>query len=553
MTRSSRTLLIGIDGGTFDLIEPWVAQGQLPTFAMLLKGGVHAPLKSTIPPVTPLAWSSLITGCNPGQHGIYGFLSRKPGTSDWYPTSAYSRSGLSLWEWAGRQGKRIGVFNMPMTYPPERIPHGYMVSGLGVPDVDVQFALPEELQPSLLRRFTPEQLVEQPASLYDNDSFLDYLLRSVDNNLAGIHYLLDRYPDTDLLCAVLTATDRVQHFYWRQMTDPEAPPRQRTAIRQVYRRIDDALADLLQRYPERTLMLMSDHGAGPYRHLVGMNSWLAQQGWLRWRDEKRQTHGWWGTLWRRAYHVLGHAMPSRVRHALKQWMPHAVMSGLRAGMGHWTLPVTWSQTKVYSAGFGGNLYLNLIGREPEGVVHPGAEAQAILDEVTSALYELRDPETHAPVVRRVYRSEEIYQGTRVSEAPDLVVAWHDGYYSMAGLEGADGSVFQGHISWPDSKVVHSAEHRQYGILIGYGPMVAQGSRLSEADIIDLAPTLVHMLGLPVPSTMEGQVLLDMLRDDAAGPRYAHVSQESHAGWQSTYSEEDEQSMQDRLRALGYLD
>jgi predicted AlkP superfamily phosphohydrolase/phosphomutase len=157
------------------------------------------------------------------------------------------------------------------------------------------------------------------------------------------------------------------------------------------------------------------------------------------------------------------------------------------------------------------------------------------------------------VVRRVYRAEEVYQGPRVSEAPDLVVAWHDGYYSMAGLEGADGSVFQGHISWPDSRVVHSAEHRQHGILIGYGPMVAQGKRLDEAHIIDLAPTLIHMLGVPVPSTMEGRVLLDMLSDDGGGPRYADVSEASQAGWQSAYSEEDEQSMQDRLRALGYLD
>ena len=231
-------------------------------------------MRSTIPPVSPLAWSSFATGTNPGQHGIYGFLSRKPGTYDWYPVSANMRRGITWWDWASRNGCTVGVFNVPMTYPPESIPGGYMVSGMGVPDVDVQFALPKTLQRDLLRRFKPEQLVEQPVSLYNGDTFLDYLLQSVDDYLQVTNYLLARYPDTDLLCSVLTATDRVQHFYWRQMEDPAAPARQRTAIEQLYRRVDAVLGELIERYPDRTIIVMSDHGSGPYRHLVSMNQWL---------------------------------------------------------------------------------------------------------------------------------------------------------------------------------------------------------------------------------------------------------------------------------------
>ena len=163
---------------------------------------------------------------------------------------------------------------MPMTYPPQQIPGGCMISGMGVPDVDVRFTAPDDLQEELLRHFRPEQLVEQPIGLFNQETYIDYLLGTVDDNLAITHYLMERYPAVDLMCTVFIATDRVQHFYWQQMLDSESPEPLRNAIQDVYRKVDGALANLIDNYPEYKLMLISDHGAGLYNHLININQWL---------------------------------------------------------------------------------------------------------------------------------------------------------------------------------------------------------------------------------------------------------------------------------------
>jgi predicted AlkP superfamily phosphohydrolase/phosphomutase len=552
-TAGSRLLVVGLDGATFDLIRPWAAAGVLPTFRHILAAGAHAPLRSTIPPVTPLAWSSFVTGTNPGQHGIYGFVARRPGTYDWYATNAAMRQGISLWNWASRYGRQVGVFNMPMTFPPELIPGGYMVSGMGVPDVDVPFAFPEELQRDLLRRYRAEQLVEQPVSLYDYASFLDYLFQTIDDTLDITNYLLDRWPATDLLCTVFTATDRVQHFYWRQMAERVGPEWQQTAIQRVYRRVDAALQELIDSYPDRTLVIMSDHGAGPYRHLIGVNQWLASQGWLRWQGSHGGVQRPLSLLWRRAYHQLGHTLPGGVRRVLKRHLPAQWMARARSEMGHWSLPAEWRDTQAYSAGFGGSIYLNLRGREPSGCVQPGREADALLKQITSALYALVDPDTLEPVVERVHRATDLYSGASVSAAPDLVVAWRDGYYSMASMSKATAPVFQGNLTWPNSEVVHTAEHRLEGVLMVYGPAARCGTERTSAQIIDVASTILYLLGLPSPSTMEGEVLLDLVSGEALGqPRVAPVGGGTAAGWDPVYTDAEEQSVQQRLRDLGYL-
>jgi predicted AlkP superfamily phosphohydrolase/phosphomutase len=547
-----RVLVAGLDGATFDLIRPWAGRGTLPTLDRLMREGAWAPLRSTVPPVTPLAWSSFVTGTNPGQHGIFGFAARAPDTYDWYATSAATRQGITLWDWASCYHRQVGVVNMPMTYPPEPIPGGYMVSGLGVPDVDVRFALPDELQRDLLRRFDPEQLVEQPVSLYDPDSFVDYLLRTVDDNLAITNVLLDRFPDTDLLCTVFTATDRVQHFYWRQMAEGMGSERQRTAIERVYRRVDGALGQLIDALPGWDVLVMSDHGAGPYRHLVGMNQWLASQGWLRWQAGSGKGEGSALGGWRRAYRRVGHALPGGIRRRLKALTPASWMAKARREMTHWSLPVVWEDTRAYSAGFGGNIYLNLRGREPLGQVGRGSEANRLLDEIEAALRGMRDPDTGSPVVEQVHRGQELYRGARVDEAPDLVVSWHDGYYSMAGMSGPGAPIFQGNLTWPHSRAVHSAEHRQHGILVAHGPQVRPGVQADEADILDLAPSILHLMGLPIPSSMEGRVLAEWLTTGRT-PTVEPAGAGKAPGPQPAYSDEEEQLVRDRLRDLGYLD
>lgn len=507
-----------------------------------------------MPPVTPLAWSSLITGTNPGRHGIFGFLQRRSGTYDWYPTSAAGRQGLAFWEWAGRHDRQVGVYNMPMTYPPQSIPNGYLISGMGVPDIDVRFTNPNALQDEMLIHFSPEQLVEQPISLFNQETYIDYLLQTVDDNLKITKYLLEKHPNTDLLCSVFTATDRVQHFYWQQMLDSTSPINQRSAIESVYRRIDSVLADLMDSYPSYTFVILSDHGAGSYSHLVNINRWLAERGWLAWQNDLIAADTRSNPLWKSLYRRLGRSATPSLRRRLKALVPAIAIARIRDQMKHWNPAIDWSATSAYSASFGGNIYLNLDGREPQGFVHPGQEAESHLAEIESALLEMRDPDNGERIVRHVHYGRDIYHGPYVSVAPDLIVEWNDGYYSMAGFGEASSGVFQGQLRWPDSDAIHSAEHHLFGILLAQGPGIERNTQLKEASIIDIAPTLLHLLNLPIPSSMEGDVLIGLIEKGMLPePLYAEASEQETGQEQSIYSEAEEEEIMRQLKDLGYLD
>jgi predicted AlkP superfamily phosphohydrolase/phosphomutase len=522
--------------------------------ARFFADGATAPLRSTIPPVTPLAWSSLITGTNPGRHGIFGFLKRRSGTYNWYPTSAAGRQGLSFWEWAGRYGCQVGVYNMPMTYPPQPVLNGYMISGMGVPDVDVRFTSPEALQDEILLHFSPEQLVEQPISLFNQETYIDYLLQTVDDNLAITKYLLQKYPNTDILCSVFTATDRVQHFYWQQMLDSTSPPNQRSAIESVYRRIDSALANLMESFPSHTFLIISDHGAGPYSHLININRWLAEKGWLSWQNHQNDTDTRSKPIWKSLYQRLGRTATPAMRRRLKALIPSGAMARIRSQMGHWSPAVDWSATSAYSASFGGNIYLNLDGREPQGIIQPGQQADSILENIAAELREMKDPDNGEKIVKHVHYRKDLYKGMFVSEAPDLVVEWNDGYYSMAGFGESSSGVFQGQLRWPDSDAIHSAEHHLFGILLARNPSVVRNIQLEEANIIDIAPTLLHLLNLPIPSSMEGDVLIEMFDTDVMPePIYTKANENASDQEQPVYSESEEEEILRQLKDLGYLD
>jgi predicted AlkP superfamily phosphohydrolase/phosphomutase len=549
--KNRRVIVIGLDGATFDLIKPWCNQGKLPTLQRILSEGSHCLLRSTVPPVTPLAWSSFATGMDPSGHGIYGFLDRKPGTYDWYAVDATSRKGTTFWAWAADHSKQVAISNMPMTYPPDEIPNGFVLSGMGVPDVDVRFATPEEFRLDLLDRFRPDQLIEQPISLFDAESYLDYLIQSIDDNLAINLYLLDHYT-IDLLATVFFATDRVQHFYWNQMVHDSKSDNQKNAIFQVYQYADKAIKVIMDRYPDYTLMIMSDHGAGPYRSLISLNQWLAQNGWLHWVDERLPDtdHS---ASWKKAYRDLGHTIPGPVRRGIKRLIPKGALAKVRRELTHWTMPVDWSKTMAYSAGFGGNIFLNLKGREPLGQVKSN-QVEMLLDEIKQGLLSLRDPETGEKVAASINCTSELYGGDHKASAPDLIVSWRDGYYCMSGIGDGNNKIFQGNLTWPGTDLIHTAEHRQYGIFAAIGPGIKRKAQLGELNIIDLAPTLIHLLDLPIPASMQGRAALKLF-DKSVGDemRFEESSEDLPRSLDSAYSLEQERAIQNQLRNLGYLD
>jgi len=545
-----RVFVLGLDGATLTLLEPWAAAGRLPAFARLFREGAVGLLRSTIHPHTAPAWTSMMTARNPGGHGVYDFIERVPGRYEVRLTHGVLGRAPTLWSVAAAHGLRAGALNVPMTYPPQALPGGFMISGIDAPGLDAPFVSPPGLL-SALHRATGGYVIAPSA--VDLPGWAAALERMVEVRVRAVRYLLDHHP-WDLFMVVFQATDMAQHLFWGAMADgPGGPVPGRgpfgDAVYRVYRRIDDLLGELLDRFGEETVLVaLSDHGAGPLRKAVFVNHLLADLGLLCWRRDGAAARRW----LRQALVAGKRHLPGWAKGVLKHRAAGArdrVESFLTASQ------YDWPRTRVFGLGIYGNLFFNLKGREPDGALDP-ADVDRVEREVTDALLRLRDPDTGDPVVDRVHRGRDLYRGPFAARAPDLAIQWRGYEYDCrARFATPEESLFAETITFNDlSYQPMTAVHRLHGFLALRGAMVPPGRRLAGASILDVTPTILHLLGLPVPDTMEGRVLEEALEDGwRIGRHRGPVPAAPAAGAEGRgYTAEEERAVRDRLHSLGYL-
>jgi predicted AlkP superfamily phosphohydrolase/phosphomutase len=453
-----------------------------------------------------------------------------------------------------------------MTYPPEPV-NGFLVSGPDTPGVQAQFTYPPELKNELLadpRRY------EIHGDYWGRTTPADYLRRlieTVQNHTRAWLYLLGKYQP-DLFVGVFGSTDRAQHFLWKY-SDPDHPAHEAleatsTAhpIRAVYQAVDAAISELLAAVGDDvTVIVMSDHGAGPCSKVVYLDRWLESQGLLTYRNDRGHSRR---SLMQSAYLLARKHFPRWAKDWLKtRW--HGVREGIESSI--LRDPIDWGRTQAFFLGTeSAYIYLNLQGRFPEGVVRPGAEAESVSRRIVEGLSALQDLETGLPVVAAVHRKEEIYRGPRelVSLLPDLVVTWRDWSYVVrrARGEGAatPGAIVESGVRTGDAARFMSLElsgcHRPEGILLARGPGVPAGREVSGAHIMDLAPTMLSLLGVPIPAHMDGKVLPEVTGAGSPGRQSADAQADANLTDRHeavSYSEEEREEMKRRLRALGYLE
>jgi predicted AlkP superfamily phosphohydrolase/phosphomutase len=569
--QAERVLVIGIDGATFDLIKPWASTGHLPTLARLLDTGTHATLLSTHQSNSAQAWSSFITGKNAGSHGIYDFVSPVPGTYDVRFVSSALREGKSLWRLLSEADKRVGVMNVPITYPPEAV-NGFLISGLDAPGVKADGFYPPGLLDEVEHCVGP-YILESGAWGYIRrgryDLALEKLHKSVDQRLAAASYLMT-HKAWDFFMVVFTATDRVQHHFWKFMNpehpnyDPKKSETYGRAIFGIYQKVDHAVESLINLAGDDvTVIIMSDHGAGPSTHRTFfINRWLAQEGFLHFAasdgnlKNRFQSVGSWGL---RKADLLAKRFLSR---SMKERLVRAFPS-LRNRVDS-TLYITgidWTHTKIYSRENAPTLWVNLRGREPKGVVQPGAEYERCLDEVIERLLGVRCPETGKPIVGRVFKKSEIYHGKHLDSAPDLLVSWKDdAYIQRPGYTGRGQlpiQILRGEdLQFAEKVSRPSGIHRQNGVLLIQSRSVQKRGEVTPAHITDLAPTILYLMGLPIPTGMDGrllEVLFTREHLEAQPPVYTDEVEETSGVDANRYDAGEAKHIEERLRGLGYID
>ncbi len=551
-----RAILLGLDGGTFTLLHRWIQDGFLPNLAKIMEQGTWGELASTIPATTPPAWSTCVTGKNPGKHGIYDF--RESFLRDPQRPLINSRSLRSkkLWHILANHNKKVGLVSVPITYPPESV-NGFVISGLLTPDSESSYTYPSELKHQLLEAIG-DFVVNIDIPKYDTDAmedclaFFQEILYSFQKRKDAFFHLMTQ-RQWDFFMIVFIFADRIQHLFWKYL-DPQTQlyaTKKGSLLREktvhCFQAFDQMLGQLLERLDRETqLFIMSDHGFGSTRAWINVNTYLARLGLLRLKP---------GQAINKA--LFCQAMNLGESPWLKKLLPEKIQRGLRnrirAGRSSFKSDVEkaidWSRTRAFFASIPSQgIFIN-VKRNGFGLVDPGLEYQQLRDFIKTKLLELRDPWTGGQVIDEVKYREEIYTGPQAQFAPDLVFV-------------ARSYAYLGRQLFGDHKIIRSAEHlpvgfhRSNGIFIARGSMIPSGKQIRGAHIADIAPTILYTMGLPVPDDMDGRVLEDALRDDIRASRpvqYVQAELDRESEQEEIYSAEESEKIRERLRSLGYIE
>ncbi len=539
----SKVLVIGLDAGTFALVRPWAREGHLPNLARLMREGAAGPLRSTLPPCSPAAWSTFATGVNPGRHGILGFHQFGPDSYEPRLMSGAERREPAFWEIAGEHGIRGGVLNLPFTYPP-RPYNGFIIGGMMTPRLSARMAEPasafEDLMAASPRYAIDVDLITAPGTR--PEAFLGRALANLDARLDAALALLRKHRP-ELFCVVFVAADRVSHYFWSYM-ERDGGGRLAEAVRTTYERLDEAVGRLVDEAGDDTdVLVVSDHGACGLRWGLSVRAALAGAGLL---VERRP--GLTGCLKAAAVRAFAHRAPSSLRRTVAGLFPAAARgaAGALACGG-----IDFRRTRAYPTGLTRGVFVNVRGRQPLGTVSPGAEYEAARQEVIAALTALRDPDTGAPALRAVHRREEVWSGPCLEQLPDLVIEPEAGGYAMRTFAAEPhGEVFYALPQATWDALERSGGHHPDGLLIAAGPRVRKAN-VTDARIIDVPATILALLGCPIPESFEGRVFSEMLTDDVKAAAGAASSARSEPPGRAPAGS-DRAAVEKRLRGLGYM-
>ncbi len=458
-----KVLIIGMDCMTPQLVfDQW--RDDLPNIRGLMEQGIWGELESTIPPITVPAWSSMMSGKDPGVLGFYGFRNRADYSYD-RMTIATGREVKEdrIWDILSRDAKQVAVLGVPQTYPPYPV-YGLMISSFLAPSTDSRYTFPPELKDEIEALVGEYMLDVSNFRTDDKEALLQQIYRMTNVRFKVVKHLVQTKP-WRFFMYVEMGPDRLHHAFWKYH-DPEHPKHVpgspfANAIKDYYQHIDDQIGELLTLVDDDTIVLVvSDHGAKRMDGGICINEWLRREGYLVLRQGPAAEEG--------------------------------VVPLSKAEM-------DWSKTRAWGAGgYYGRVFLNVKDREAQGAV-PAQDYDQVVDELASKLAAIPDPQGRE-IHTRVFKPRDVYRECR-GIPPDLIVHFGDLYWRSVGSLGHGGIyTFENDIG-PDD-----ANHAQHGIFILCDPHRKIGRQVSGVHVMDITPSVLDLFGLPVPADMQGKVI-----------------------------------------------
>jgi predicted AlkP superfamily phosphohydrolase/phosphomutase len=433
-----KVLVIGLDGVPYRIINTFIKMDVMPFMGKLRQQGTMREMLSTIPPVSSVAWTTFSTGVNPGKHGIYGFMERKPDSYEiYFPNSTHVKSP-TLWDILSHHKRKTVAINIPQTFPAQPL-NGVLVSGFV--SLDLERGVYPAAAYQKLKEMDYRIDVNYREAAEKKDEFFTDLFYTLDKRLEAILHFLKK-EEWDLFIATFTGTDRLHHYFWHELMDESSPYHKKCM--EYYRKLDKIIKKIVSSIgKEVNLIILADHGFTLLNKEIYPNTWLREQGYLKFNN---------------------------------------------------TPPESLADIDPTSRAFildPGRVYINLKGKMPQGSVEKGSEYEELCQELTRGFLEIEG-------IDQVFRKEDLYSGSYLEQAPDLIL-FSESRYDIKG------SLSKEHLA---GKGKFSGMHTQHDALLYIRGLSSNRERVY---LIDLAPTILNFLGLPIPPSIDGASLLQNIK------------------------------------------
>lgn len=538
------TIIVGIDGLEPSLVQKW--SNKLPTLSKLMDEGSFGRLRSSDPPLSSPAWQWIFTGKQGGKHGVFGFTRRKKDSYERVPVNLDDVNSETLWEALDAAGVACGVVNVPETYPPKELEHGFMISGWPIPN-RTNPAEPESILSDLESELGEEYKVNPIPTGPELDQFtaeriLDSLIDAIRHHERAYEALIELY-DPDVFFCVFTATDVGGHsLTW-----------DKNEALQLYINQDAALGELLDACPPNVnVVVLSDHGHFAKGTLnFHINEWLRNHEYLQFDDNidaagsHLRAHHVFRTagltrkniLWAKNLLGIGDVrdlLPQRTFEFLKRVFPPADSRAVPPRTDH----IIWDETVAYTGSEQNVIFLNTVDDHPEGIVDDPA---AVREEIAGRLRDIShpDPKRNDKLVTELLTKPEVFDGPYTDIAPDIVFITDNMRCKIhTGLN--DGEVFSD---------LRNGEHRQYGLLITAGPAFAECESVCDRSILDVFPLILALSNVSIPEDVDGSIVTERLSEKLE-PSF-RKSRDKQSG-SKVYSDDESEEIREQLEGLGYL-
>jgi predicted AlkP superfamily phosphohydrolase/phosphomutase len=556
-----KTLLVGWDSASWDYLDPLLEKGELPNLQGLVDAGCRGTLQSTVPPITPAAWSSIITGKLPHKHGVYDWV--WDSADRLQAASSADLTGTPFWRRLNDQGIRVGLVNVPLTFPVSPI-EGFVLCGFGAPQPPAELAYPAGLLREIEDRFGSYTPVLPPECVQNHQRSEDHhALYSAEVQVQAMHvqaalYAAEKYG-VGVLAINLMLFDHTNH---------RAPDL--AQVESSLRETDQQLGLLMDGFAPDAVVLFSDHGARRFKGLFLLGDWLCERGYMVRRRKRNQTVQELNYLLRQYLdHGLGLTglFEKSVRRTLRGTVPHLPVG---VGTAFWR-DVQRRVPRAYA-----HYWFDPVETDPEtsfvsralnaGTIYFAKNVSALHSDLTGDLAKLRlldelggvrDPETSQPVFRRLLERADLYGSEPPGSPPDLFVDYYGSEFGLRTAMGTGLELRYPHFAYmadnPQVSLTWYGDHDHEGVYVFSGPGFQQGTASEPGCVVDVPATLLHLLQIPIPDDFDGQVLTSAFVEDRpvlSQPGDPALPRDSR---ESEYSESEGGQVLSHLRALGYVD